>query len=128
MIDPAPYILRGTGPFSTSVATATVTRLSPDRFRLSLTAEHLPPPTMLRVQFARHAYVAWLVHGSMTRGPLCIGAVGLVATGVAGTYAGQGTVVISGVTSVIITAEPTAQAYMPIMPALTVLASANNRQ
>lgn len=126
MSDPATYVLRGTGAFSASVAMATVTRLSGDRFRLSLTAEHLPPPTMLRARSARHAYVAWLVDGAVTHGPLCIGAVGLVATGQSGSYAGQGTVATSGVTAVIITAEPTARAYTPIMPALTVLASAGD--
>jgi hypothetical protein len=123
IIDPATYVLRGTGPFSESVAWATVTRLPGERFRLSLVAAHLPPPTMLRVRSARHAYVAWLVNGRVIGGPLGIGAVGLAATGGPGTFVGQGTVAISLVTSVIVTAEPTAQAHMPTMPVLTVLAS-----
>jgi hypothetical protein len=54
-------------------------------------------------------------------------AVGLAPGRECGSYAGQGTVRIGGVTSVIITAEPTAQAEMPILPALTVLASANHQ-
>ena len=127
MIDPATYLLRGTGPFSKAVAWATVTRLSSDRYRLSLSAMHLPPPTAPRAEFARHAYVAWLVNGTLMHGPLRIGAVGLVATGASGTYTGQGTVAIGGVTSVIVTAEPTTQAHMPIMPMLTVLASGNHQ-
>ena len=113
--------------FSTAVATATVTRLAGDRFSLSITAEHLPLPTMLHVKFARHAYVAWLVNGRIMHGPLCIAAMGLTAAGEAGQYTGEGTVTISDVTSVIITAEPTARAYMPIMPVLTVLASAGHQ-
>jgi hypothetical protein len=103
-----------------------VTRLSGDQFRLSLVAAHLPPPTMLRVKVARHAYVAWLVNGRVLHGPLYTGAVRLVATGGPGTYIGQGTVAISGVTSVLITAEPTAQGHLPTMPVLTVLASTNH--
>ena len=123
LVDPAMYALRGTGPFGASVATAIVTRLAPDRFRLSLTAAQLPPPTALRARFARHAYVAWLVDGAVMHGPLRMAAVGLAATGAAGSYAGLGTVAIGGVTSVIVTAEPNAHAYMPIMPILPVLAS-----
>ena len=92
-----------------------VTRISGGRFRLSLTAEYLPAPTTLHVKFARHAYVAWLVNGAVMQGPLHMAAVGLVAAGGSGNYASQGTVTISGVTSVIITAEPTARAYMPIV-------------
>jgi hypothetical protein len=128
-IDPAThvYTLHGTGPFSTSVATAIVTRLSAGRAHLSLTAEHLPSPTMLRAKFARHAYVAWLVSGTVMHGPLHMGAVRLAATHEAGSYFGEGAVTISGVTTVIITAEPTAQAYMPIMPCLMALVSAGHQ-
>ena len=100
-----------------------MTRLSGDQFSLSLTAEHLPQPTLLHVKFERHAYVAWLVDGGVMHGPLRIAAVGLAPTCAHGTYTGKGTVAISKVTSVIITAEPTSQAYMPIMPVLIVLAS-----
>jgi hypothetical protein len=121
------YVLRGTGQFNKAVASAIVTRLSGDQFRLSLTAEHLPPPTLLHVKFARHAYVAWLVHGDLMHGPMHIAAVGLVSTQEQGSYTGQGTVAISGVTSVIITAEPTTQAHMPILPALTVLACSGHQ-
>ena len=126
-IDQAGYILHGTGPFSNSVASAIVTRLGGDRFRLSLTASHLPPPTTLREKFVRDGYVAWLVNGAVMHGPLRMAAMGLVAGGGAGNFAGQGTVTISGVTSVIITAEPTARAHMPIMPVLTVLAGAGRQ-
>jgi len=127
MIDPATYVLRGTGPFSLSMALANVTRLPGGRYRLSLVAEHLPPPTILRAKFARHAYVAWLVNGKVMDGPMRIAAVGLVVTGGSGNYTGQETVTISGVTSVIITAEPTARAHMPIMPMLAVLTSTNHQ-
>jgi hypothetical protein len=58
MIDRATYMLHGTGPFSKAVARASVTRLSGDRFSLSLTAAHLPPPAIMHVKFTRHAYVA----------------------------------------------------------------------
>jgi hypothetical protein len=127
MVDYAGYVLHGSGPFSNSVATAIVTRLGNDRFRLTLIAEHLPPPTILRATFARHAYVAWLVNGGVMHGPLYMAAAGLSATGGVRNYAGQGIVVISGVTSVIITAEPAAHAHVPIMPVLTVLASAGQQ-
>jgi hypothetical protein len=63
----------------------------------------------------------------MMHGPLRIGGVGLVAGCPSGTYTGRGTVSISGVTSVIITAEPTVQAHMPILPPLTMLASTDHR-
>ncbi len=127
MIDPARYVLYGTGPFSNSAASAIVTRLAGDRFRLALTAERLPPPTTLHVKFARHAYVAWLVNGVVMRGPMHMTAVGLAASWGSGNYAGQGTVTIGCVTSVIVTAEPTAQVYMPIMPVLTVLSSTGHQ-
>lgn len=123
MIDPAIYALHGTGPFSTSVGSAVVTRLSGDRFRLLLIAEHLPPPTLPRVKFARRAYVAWLVDGALMHGPMRMCAVGLTLDRRTGTYRGDGSASMSAVTSVVVTAEPTAQAYMPIMPMLTVLAS-----
>lgn len=126
-IRPARYLLRGAGPFSTAVVRATVRRLASDRFSLTLTAEHLPPPTMPRTRFTRHAYVAWLVDGGVRRGPLRIAAVALAPTPVPGTYAGHGSVTIGAVTSVVITAEPTARAYMPIMPLLTVLTSAGRQ-
>lgn len=125
--DRVSYVLLGTGPFSRAAASATVTRLSGDRFSLTLTADHLPPPTQLHVKFDRHAYVAWLVDGEVMHGPLHMAAVGLAATCQRGTYTGKGTVAIGKVTSVIITAEPTAQAQMPIMPVLTVLASAGRQ-
>jgi hypothetical protein len=60
-------------------------------------------------------------------GPLHMAALGLASCHGAGTYAGQGTVTINGVTSVIIAAEPTAQAYLPIMPVRIVLASASHQ-
>ncbi len=126
-VAPARYVLRGTGLFSRSVALASVIRVSGDQFRLSLSAEHLPPPASLHAKFARRAYVAWLVNGVVMHGPMRLAAVGLASSRDCGSYAGQGTVRIGGVTSVIITAEPTAQAEMPILPALTVLASANHQ-
>jgi hypothetical protein len=51
------YVLHGVGPFSRAVASASVTRLSPTRFSLSLRTEHLPSPVLLHARFARHAYV-----------------------------------------------------------------------
>ncbi|MGH2410864.1 MAG: hypothetical protein ACRDGS_10930 [Chloroflexota bacterium] len=123
MIDPTIYVLHGTSPFSASVGSAVVIRLSHDRFRLSLTAEHLPSPTLLRVKFARRAYVAWLVDGAVMHGPMRMCAVGLAFDRRTGIYRGQGSVSMSAVTSVVVTAEPSAQAYMPIMPMLTVLTS-----
>lgn len=126
-VAPARYVLRGTGLFSRSVASAIVTRLSSDQFRLSLIAEPLPPPASLHAKFARHAYVAWLVDGVVMHGPMRMAAVGLAPGRECGSYAGQGIVRIGGVTSVIITAEPTAQAKMPILPELTVLASADHQ-
>ena len=124
----ATYELHGSGPFRRAAASAVVTRLSGDRFRLSLTAEHLPPPTALHGRFARHAYVAWLVRGELLHGPLRIAAVGLAATGAGGTYTGQGTVAIGTVTSVLVSAEPTAQAQLPILPMLTVLSSVGRQR
>ncbi|MGH2409594.1 MAG: hypothetical protein ACRDGS_04395, partial [Chloroflexota bacterium] len=123
MIDPTIYSLHGTGPFSASVGSAVVTRLSRDRFRLSLTGEHLPPPTMLEERFPRHAYVAWLVDGALMHGPMRMGAVGLTLDRRIGTYRGEGSARMTAVTSVVVTAEPPAQAYMPFMPMLMVLAS-----
>lgn len=126
-IDPYTYVLQGIRPFTQATAVATVTRLTADRFSVSLAAEHLPAPTIVHAKFARHAYVAWLVNGGVMHGPLRMAAVGLTATGGGGHYAGWGVVRISGITSVIISAEPTAQAYMPILPILTVLASPSHQ-
>jgi hypothetical protein len=78
---------------------------------------------LLRVKFARRAYVAWLVDGALMHGPMRMCAVGLTLDRRTGTYRGDGSASMSAVTSVVVTAEPTAQAYMPIMPMLTVLAS-----
>ena len=120
---PVNYVLHGTGQFGKSSASAIVTDLSGNHYRLSLTAKNLPPPATGSGKYARRAYVAWLVNGELMHGPLRIAAVGLAADRVAGSYTGQGTVTMDGVTSVIITAEPTAQARMPIMRVTSVLAS-----
>jgi hypothetical protein len=121
-------VLRGSGPFGKAVAWATVTCLAANRYHLTLTAEHLPPPMILRVRFPRHAYVAWLVDGTVMRGPLRIAAIGLAAGPASQTYSGEGTVTIGAVTSVIISAEPAAQAHMPIMPILTVMAGSSGER
>jgi hypothetical protein len=70
---------------------ASVIRVSGDQFRLSLSAEHLPPPASLHARFARHAYVAWLVNGVVMHGPMRLAAVGLESSRECGSYAGQGT-------------------------------------
>ena len=126
-IDPYTYVLQGISPFTQATAVAAVTRLTADRFSVSLAADALPPPTIVHAKFARRAYVAWLVNGGVMRGPLRMAAVGLTATGGDGHYAGRGVVSISGVTSVLISAEPTARAYMPILPILAVLASPSHQ-
>ncbi len=122
------YVLHGVGPFRRTVATAVVTRLSPTRFSLSLQAEHLPSPELLHTRFPRHAYVAWLVDGMVMHGPMRMCPVGLVFDRQTGTYRAQGSVSIDSVTAVVVTAEPTAQAYMPILPLLTVLTSVGPNQ
>ena len=122
------FVLRRSGPFSKAVAWATVTRLAAGRYDLSLTAEHLPPPMILRVTFPRQAYVAWLVDGTVMHGPLRTAAIGLAAGAVSQTYVGEGTVTIGAVTSVIISAEPAAAAQMPTMPILAVMASGSGER
>ena len=120
------YVLRGAGPFSQATATATVIRLSSTRFSLSIQAMHLPAPESLRTKFARHAYVAWLVDGTVMHGPMRMAPVGLTFNRQTGAYQGWGTVDMSTVTSVMVSAEPTAKAYMPIMPMTTVLVSVHS--
>jgi hypothetical protein len=122
------FVLRGSGPFSTAVAWATVTCVAANRYHLTLSAEHLPPPMILRDRFPRHAYVAWLVDGTLMHGPLRIAAIALAAGPASQTYSGEGTVTIGAVTSVIISAEPAAAAQMPIMPVLTAMASGSRQE
>lgn len=122
------YVLRGSGMFSRGLATASVTRLSSTQFSLSLQAEHLPAPGLLLTKFPRRAYVAWLVDGALMRGPMQMRAVGLVFNRRTGTYQGQGLASIGAVNSVIVTAEPSARAYMPILPLLIVLSPVRQNQ
>ena len=71
------FVLHGVGPFRRAVATATVTRLSQTQFSLQIRAACLGSPASLYTTFPRHAYVAWLVNGTLMQGPMRMAAVGL---------------------------------------------------
>ena len=121
MIDPTVFVLHGSGPFSRAIGTASVIRLSSDRFSLALVADHLPALSTLHVKVARHVYVAWLVDGNRPHGSTRWGAVRLMFNAASGNYLGQGSVTVRGITYMIVTAEPESQALRPIMPTLIVL-------
>jgi hypothetical protein len=126
-VDPPVVELHGTCVSSAAVATAVLTRLSAGRYNLSIVAAHLPALNTLHAGVERHVYVAWLVDDAVLRDQARPGAAGLVLRQQAGTYAGQGSIVARGVSSVIVTAEPAAGAAAPIWPMLIVLAGASHQ-
>jgi hypothetical protein len=117
------YTLHSAGQFSRATASATVYRASASEFTLQIVVRGLPPAETLHAKPARHAYVGWLINGKVMHGPMHMGAVGLHFDKKTGNYTGKGTVMVNGVTGVIVSAEPTIKAYMPVMPILTVLSS-----
>jgi hypothetical protein len=124
LIDPARFVLHGSGSFVKSEATAIVSRISNDQFNISLSASHVPALNMLHVAIARHVYVAWFVNGNALHGPGRMGAIALVFQRASGQYVGTGLVAVRNVTSVMVTAEPM---FQPVMPSLTVLESTDSR-
>ena len=117
------YALHGAGQFSKAMGSATVTRMSKGDFKVTITAEHLPNPSMLHVKPARHAYIAWIVNGMTKKGSMGAAAhIALMLDKKTGNYTAKGTVMIDEVSSVIVTAEPSAMSHAPAMPEVTALA------
>ncbi len=118
------YALHGSGQFSKTMGSATVSQVSKGDFKVTITAEHLPNPVMLHVKPARHAYVAWLINGMAKHGgAMGTGHLALMWDKKTGNYTAKGSVMIAEVTGVIVTAEPSAMAHAPAMPEVTALTS-----
>jgi hypothetical protein len=123
MIDPTIYVLHGSGPFRTSTATATVARVSGDRYSVTLVARNLPAPDSLHLGVVCHVYEAWLVSGNTLGGPKRVALPGLVLRPGTGTYLGHGSVSMRTITAVVITAQPNAHTPVPSASAFTLLTS-----
>jgi hypothetical protein len=123
------YALHGAGQFSKAMASATVTQISKGDFKVTLVAAHLPSPVMLHVKPARHAYIAWLVNGMAKHNSMASMAhITLMYDKKTGNYIGNGVVMIDEVTSVFVTAEPSAMSHVPAMPEVTALSSMGHGQ
>jgi hypothetical protein len=118
------YALHGAGQFSKAMGSAVVTQRSKGDFKVTITAEHLPNPSMLHVMPARHAYIAWIVNGMAKKHSMGATAhIALMLDKKTGNYTASGAVMIDQVTSVIVTAEPSAMSHAPAMPEVTALSS-----
>jgi hypothetical protein len=79
---------------------------------------------MLHVMPARHAYIAWIVNGMAKKHSMGATAhIALMLDKKTGNYTASGAVMIDQVTSVIVTAEPSAMSHAPAMPEVTALSS-----
>jgi hypothetical protein len=84
---------------------------------------------MLHVKPARHAYIAWLVNGMAKHNSMASMAhITLMYDKKTGNYIGNGVVMIDEVTSVFVTAEPSAMSHVPAMPEVTALSSMGHGQ
>jgi hypothetical protein len=123
------YALHGAGQFSSAMASATVAQLSKGDFKVSITAEHLPNPTMLHVKPARHTYIAWLTNSMAKHGnTMAMAHLALMYDKKTGNYTASGVVMAEAVTGVLVTAEPSAMIHAPAMPEVTALSSMGHAQ
>ncbi|HXT36369.1 MAG TPA: hypothetical protein VN837_12400 [Chloroflexota bacterium] len=123
------YALHGSGQFNKAMASATAAQISKGDFKVSIVASHLPNPSMLHVKPIRHAYIAWIING-MAKHTSTMGMahLALMYDKKTGNYTANGMVMIDEVTSVIVTAEPSAMTHAPTMPEVTVLSSMGHGQ
>lgn len=118
------YALHGSGQFGKAMASASVRQVSNGDFKVTIVAENLPSPTMLRVMPARHTYVAWLIDGMAKKNSMAATAhLALMFDKKTGNYTASGTLMISAVSSVFVTAEPSGMVHAPAMPEVTALSS-----
>jgi hypothetical protein len=102
-----------------AMATARVTQVSADDYRIQITAQGLPDPTMLHVKPQRHAYQAWVIDGMDKHAMMGILHLALDKAG--HTYRANGVVMLRHVTRIMVTADKSAMQHMPTMPEVTVL-------
>jgi hypothetical protein len=105
-----------------AMATARVTEVSKDDYRIQITASGLPAPEMLHVKPQRHAYIAWVVDGMDKHAMM--GAVPLTLDKASGVYSANRVVMIQHVTRIVVTADKSAMQHMATMPETIVLDSA----
>ena len=102
-----------------AMATARVTEVSKDDYRIQITASGLPAPEMLHVKPQRHAYIAWIVDG-MDKNAM-MGVIPLTLDKASGVYSANKVVMVKHVTRIVVTADKSAMQHMETMPAVTVL-------
>jgi hypothetical protein len=105
-----------------AMATARVTEVSKDDYRIQITASGLPAPEMLHVKPQRHAYIAWVVDGMDKHAMM--GVIPLALDKKSGVYSANKVVMLKHVTRIVVTADKSAMQHMETMPAVTVLDSA----
>ena len=105
-----------------AMATAKITEVSTDDYRIQITAEGLPAPDMLHVKPARHAYLAWIINGIDKKSMM--GVVPLHAQQSHRQLHGeQGRDDQARQRGIVVTADKGAMQHMPTMPEVTVLTS-----
>ena len=108
-----------------AMASARVTEVSRDDYRVQITAEGLPAPTMLHVMPERHAYLAWVIDGMAKHGSMmAMGVIPLTWNKATSTWSANRVVMVRHVTRIFVTADKSDMQHMPTMPEVTVLDSA----
>jgi hypothetical protein len=134
--------LYGTRMASLARGVATVTHTGNDTYKIAITLTNMPVPSTLKTTPVRHGYVAWAFDASKMRRPAAgatpttrrtaprnpAAALGMLipislhATS-ASTYTGSGTVMMSHMPGIIVTAEVSPTVSKPAMPFWGVLIS-----
>lgn len=109
-----------------AMASAKVTEVSKDDYRVQITAEGLPNPAMLHhVMPVRHAYLAWVIDGMAKHGSvMAMGVIPLTWHKATSTWTANRVLMVQHVTRIYVTADKSAMQHMPTMPEVTVLDSA----
>ncbi len=113
--------LHGTKWAGKAMASAKITMVGKDSFRVQLTCEHMPAPTSLHAKPRRSVYLVWVIDGKHKNSMM--GVLALKPTRVAGDYSAAGTVMLQEVTEISVTADLSAKQHMPTMPMVEVLSS-----
>jgi hypothetical protein len=102
-----------------AMATARVSEVSKDDYRIQIMASGLPAQEMLHVKPQRHAYIAWIVDGMDKHAMM--GVIALTLNKTTGVYSANKVVMVKHVTRIFVTADKSAMQHMATMPAVTVL-------
>lgn len=119
-------LLRHTTYAPQASATARITRSRRGVYSVRLTAIHLPGPTTLQVRPLRHVYALWAYDGRSRGTPER--AIPLVYHTGTGAYTAAGSIAMSHITELFITADVTGAQRGPTTPEVSVLSSTGQLQ